>query len=58
MPTDGLGMFARIWVIKSDLFFYELLIFNKLIFGTQVINYRKFDDFYKISSRKYENFRK
>jgi len=28
-------MFARIWVIKSDLFFYQLLIFNKLIFGTQ-----------------------
>jgi hypothetical protein len=29
MPTDGLGMFARIWVIKSDLFFYQLF------FGTQ-----------------------
>jgi hypothetical protein len=28
-------MFARIWVIKSDLLFYQLLIFNKLIFGTQ-----------------------
>jgi hypothetical protein len=25
MPTDGLGMFARIWVIKSDLFFYQLI---------------------------------
>jgi len=24
MPTDGLGMFARIWVIKSDLFFYHI----------------------------------
>jgi hypothetical protein len=35
MPTDGSGMFARIWVIKSDLFFYQLLIVNKLIFGTQ-----------------------
>jgi hypothetical protein len=35
MPTDGWGMLARIWVIKSDLFFDQLLIFNKLIFGTQ-----------------------
>jgi hypothetical protein len=24
MPTDGLGMFARIWVIKPDLFFYHI----------------------------------
>jgi len=37
MPTDGFGMFARIWVIKSDLFFYQLLIFNKLIFGTTYV---------------------